>query len=107
MRCGFEPAIDPDDAQSFWCHEALDRKIAAPAKCPAYTAALPVVIQVQHLLPHYRRGVLADRLRGPVPDMVYTAAAELDTSTEAARRYAEVRAQIEREARTIGLGARR
>lgn len=86
MRCGFEPAIDPNQADEVWNHEGLMAiGLPPPDVCVGYTRRLPLVADVDMLKVHWERQSLSAALGGgEIPEIILQGLTELDAHTKAA-----------------------
>lgn len=88
MRCGLEPAIDPDQADDVWNHDGLmAMNLPPPDVCVGYVRRLPIVTDVDMLKVHWERQSLAAALGGEIPEIVLQGLTELDAHTRAAESW--------------------
>lgn len=83
MGCGFEPIdLRPtgEGGSRSWFQAPFDSGASEFRICPGYTTALPGIIQVARLVPHWRTQQLAEYVGESPPQPVYDACAELDAA---------------------------
>lgn len=61
MRCGYEPAVSDQSAQS-WSPSYMTTTV-----CPGYSTALPAVAEVLDVHAHWKAGYLTESLDGEAP----------------------------------------